>query len=238
MTQHPARRILVVGGSSGIGLAVARLLHASGDQVVIASRSRERIEKAKIALGPECVGVTIDVENDDAVERFFQDNGDFGHVVVSAATIRIGSVRSIPISDAMRAMNSKFWGAYRVARFARLRPAGSLTFVGGYRSIRPTRETAILSAINAGIEGLARGLAMEFAPSVRVNVVSPGFVDTPLWGEKTAEQRDAFLAKMTAGIPLGIAGQAEHIAMQIKACIDNPYMTGSTILVDGGAALA
>jgi NAD(P)-dependent dehydrogenase (short-subunit alcohol dehydrogenase family) len=132
-------------------------------------------------------------------------------------------------------MNSKFWGAYRVARAARIAPKGSLTLVSGYLSIRPRKGAAIQSAINAAVEGLARGLALELAP-VRVNTVSPGLVDTPLL-DRFGDAKQGMLAQAASGLPVGMVGEPEHIARQIIACMTNAYMTGSTIYLDGGGLM-
>ncbi len=104
--------------------------------------------------------------------------GPFEHVVVAASSTKTGSVASLALVDAKAAMDSKFWGAYRVSRFAKIKEGGSLTFVSGFLARRPSAASVLQGAINAALESLARGLALEREPT-RVNAVSPGLIDTP-----------------------------------------------------------
>lgn len=238
MASLEGQRVLVVGGSSGIGLGAAERAASAGARVTIASRSAERLRAAEAAVGYGAVGRVLDTRDAAAVEGFFADGGLWDHVVVSASQTTVAPVRELPLADAYGSMDSKFWGAYRVARAAPIRPGGSLTLVSGFLAVRPRKGRAIQGAINAAVEGLTRGLALELAP-VRVNCVSPGFVDTPLTRRMWPEaERAAQLERMATGLPAGLIGQSEHVAIQIEACMVNPYMTGSIIYLDGGGMLA
>src|SRR5262249_54762494 len=148
-------------------------------RVQIISRSADKVRAAKEAVGRGAQGETLDTADEAAVDKFFAGEAPFDHVVVSASQTKVSAVKELPLADAYASMNSKFWGAYRVARAARINAKGSLPRVSGYLSIRPRKGSAIQGAINAAVEGLTRGLALELAP-VRVNCVSPGLVDTPL----------------------------------------------------------
>lgn len=229
-------RILVVGGSSGIGLATALAAAEAGAIVTVAARSQDNIDAAVRALGPQASGVRLDITDVAAVQDYFRDCGTWDHVVVTAAATKSGTVRDLDIADAYAAMDSKFWGAYHVARACRIRPGGSLTLVSGVFSRRPSRNAVLQGAINAALEGLARGLALELAP-VRVNAVSPSVTDTPLWNKLDAASRAAKYADAAARFPAGQIGQPEDIAAAILYAATNPYSTGATILVDGGDAL-
>ncbi|TWB58649.1 SDR family oxidoreductase [Nitrospirillum viridazoti] len=232
--------VLVIGGSSGIGLATAVAAARLGARVTVASRNAERVAAAVETIGHQAQGRTLDTLDDAAVTGFFQRGKTYDHVVVTASSTSRGTVAEMPLADAYASLNSKFWGAYRVARAATvadaINPGGSLTFVTGYLAIRPKKGASLQAAINAGLEALAKGLALELAP-VRVNAVSPGFVDTPLWGHAPAEEKAARLASVAKGLPAGIAGQGEHLAVQIISGMINPYLTGSVTYVDGGGAL-
>ncbi|MGO4468972.1 SDR family oxidoreductase, partial [Pseudoduganella sp. RAF53_2] len=157
--------------------------------------------------------------------------------VVSAAQTASGPVKQLALVDAYAAMNSKFWGAYRVARAARIRQGGSLTLVSGFLSVRPSKTSVLQGAINAALEALTRGLALELSP-VRVNAVSPGLVATPLWAGLSEEKREAMYEGAAVRLPAQRVGQPEDIANAITYLVTTPYATGSTVLVDGGGAIA
>ena len=155
---------------------------------------------------------------------------------MSAAQTPTGPVRGLALADAYAAMDSKFWGAYRVARAVRIRQGGSLTFVSGFLSVRPSKTSVLQGAINAALESLARGLALELSP-VRVNTVSPGLIATPLWSKLDAQARDR-MYEGAARLPAGRVGQPEDVANAVLYLASTPYATGSTVLVDGGGAIA
>src|SRR5271170_4431338 len=164
-------RVLVVGGSSGIGLATAAAAAKAGASVTIASRSKPKLDAALAGIGGDARAVVLDTGDEAAVERFFANEAAWDHVIVSAAQTSSGPVRTLGLVEAKAAMESKFWGAYRVARAVKIREGGSLTLVSGLLSVRPSASSVLQGAINAALEALARGLALEFAP-IRVNTVS------------------------------------------------------------------
>ncbi|MBO3054637.1 SDR family oxidoreductase [Burkholderia pseudomallei] len=229
------RRVLVIGGSSGIGAAAARAFAVLDADVTIASRDANKLAGAARAIdGPRPVRqAVLDTTDAPAVDAFFAEAGPFDHVVMSAAHTPGGPVRKLPLADAQAAMDSKFWGAYRVARAARIAPGGSLTFVSGFLSVRPSASAVLQGAINAALEALARGLA-----PVRVNTVSPGLVATPLWSKLDDAAREAMYASAAARLPARRVGQPEDIANAIVYLAATRYATGSTVLVDGGGAIA
>lgn len=230
-------RVLVIGGTSGIGLATARRAAGSGANVTIASRSPDKVDAARAEIGERASGRCLDMRDADAVLHFFADEAPFDHIVVSGADLVLGSVSNLALGDAYEAMRSKFWGAYHVARFARLTSHGSLTLVSGAASRRPNPQVPLIGAINAALESLAAGLAMEMAPR-RVNAVSPGRIDTPFWRFLDPDEQEKLRERTASALPVGIVGLADHVAIQVIACMRNPYMTGSTVIVDGGYSIA
>ena len=165
------KKVVVVGGSSGIGLSTAELAKREGADVIVASRNTDRLNAVAEKLGVKAI--TADVTSDESVASLFRSCGPVDHVAVTAAQLRTGPFKTVAMDDVRATMESKFWGAWRVARSAEIRPGGSLTLVSGYLSIRPRLNSAIVGAANGALESLARSLALELAP-VRVNAVSPG----------------------------------------------------------------
>jgi len=230
-------RVLVIGGSSGIGYGVAEAAVAGGASVTIASRSSDKLESARHRLGDAVQTIVLDTGDDEALQRCFADHDAWDHVFCSAAQTKVAAVRELPLADAYRSFDSKFWGAYRIARHARINDGGSLTLTSGFLSVRPKAGAAIQGAINAGLEGLTRGLALELAP-VRVNCVSPGLVMTEMYGGLGGDARQAMFDGAAQRLPVRRVGTPEDIAVQVLAFMLNPYMTGSTVFVDGGGAMA
>jgi NAD(P)-dependent dehydrogenase (short-subunit alcohol dehydrogenase family) len=233
--QLSGKKVVVVGGSSGIGLATAELSKREGAEVVIASRSAEKLEAAANKLGVKAIAA--DVTGDDSVANLFKQCGAVDHVVVTAAQLRTGPFKTVSTDDVRATMEGKFWGAWRVARSAEIRPGGSLTLVSGYLSIRPRPNSAIVGAANGAIESLARSLALELAP-VRVNAVSPGIIDTPIRAAMPEAARRDMLAKTAASLPVGRVGVGEDIARQILAFMTIGFATGSIVYIDGGALIS
>ena len=228
------KKVVVVGGSSGIGLATAELAKREGADVIIASRNAEKLNAAAATLGARAIAA--DVTSDKSIEDLFAACGVVDHVVVTAAQLRSGPFKTVAMDDVRSTMEGKFWGAWRVAKSAQIAPGGSLTLVSGFLSIRPRPNSAIVGAANGAIESLARSLALELAP-VRVNCVSPGIIDTPIRAAMPEAARLDMLAKTAASLPVGRVGTGEDIARQILAFITIGFATGSIVYLDGGALI-
>ncbi len=229
-------RILVLGGTSGIGFGVAHAARAAGAHVTVASRSQEKVDAAIERLGATAHGAVLDTGDAAALEAYFDAEDAFDHVFCSASSTKVAAVKELSLEDAYASFNSKFWGAYRLARAAKITQGGSLTFTSGFLSVRPKPGAAIQGAINAALEGLTRGLALELAP-VRVNCVSPGLVKTEMYATLDGDGRKAMFDGAAEKLPAGRVGTPEMIAVQALAFMENPYMTGSTVFVEGGGAL-
>jgi NAD(P)-dependent dehydrogenase (short-subunit alcohol dehydrogenase family) len=226
------KKVVVVGGSSGIGLATAELAKKEGADVVIASRNAQRLKSAADKIG--ATDIAADVTSDESIADLFRKCGLVDHVVVTAAQLRTGPFKTVAMDDVRATMESKFWGAWRVARFAEIRPGGSLTLVSGYLSTRPRPGAAIVGAVNGALESLTKSLALELAP-IRVNAVSPGTIDTPIRASMPEAARRDMLAKTAASLPVGRVGESEDIAQQILTFMALGFATGSVVYIDGGA---
>ena len=228
------QKVVVVGGSSGIGYSTAELAKAEGADVVIASHNAERLKTAAGKLGVKAIAA--DVTSDDSVTKLFQACGTVDHVIVTAAQLRPGPFKTVSMDDSRATMEGKFWGAWRVARSADIRKGGSLTLVSGFLSIRPRPNAAITAAVNGAIESLTRALAVDLSP-VRVNCVSPGLIDTPIRAAMPEAARREMLAKTAAALPVGRVGEGEDIARQILAFMTIGFATGSVVYIDGGGLM-
>jgi NAD(P)-dependent dehydrogenase (short-subunit alcohol dehydrogenase family) len=228
------KKVVVVGGSSGIGLATAELAKREAADVIIASRNAERLDA--IAARLNVIAIPADVTKDDDIANLFRRCGPVDHVVVTAAQLKTGPFKTVAMDDVRATMESKFWGAWRVARSAEIRSGGSLTLVSGFLSIRPRPNSAIVSVANGALESLTRALALELAP-VRVNCVSPGIIDTPIRAAMPEAARNDMLAKTAASLPVGRVGVGEDIARQILAFMTIGFATGSIVYIDGGALI-
>lgn len=228
-------RMVVFGGSSGIGLATAQAARQAGAHVTLVSRDMGKLQRAAAQLG-DCEIVALDLREPDAVAAFFASRDAYDHVVVSAAALDPGPLRMQSLAEAQAAMQSKFWGAVHVAHAAKIVEGGSLTLVSGMLGKRPAGNATILSAINAALDALAQALALELAPT-RVNCISPGRTDSPWWDHLTAEERDGLRAATAKRLPVRRIGTPEDIAAAILAAATNTFMTGAVLMVDGGGQL-
>jgi NAD(P)-dependent dehydrogenase (short-subunit alcohol dehydrogenase family) len=238
----PRDRVVVIGGGSGMGLEVARQALACGAEVVIAGRSQERLQAARTRLGEGRVEIVpADIGDRRSVAELFARVGQVDHLVVTAADLPYGPVMELTEGDLMRAIRSKFLGPFFAAQesAARIRPGGSMTFTSGIAARRPMRGGSAAAAVNSGLEGLVRALAIELAP-LRVNAVSPGWTDTSIWdgmaGMTASRKREAFTS-MAARLPTGRIGRVEDIAAAVLFLINSGFSTGTVLDVDGGHRL-
>lgn len=224
------KRILVVGGSSGIGLAAAQSAADHGALVTLAGRDPDKATAAAASCGAGATGVAFEMTDEDAVAAFFAVTEPFDHVVVTAAQLRSGKVRDLPVETARATFDSKFWGSYLIARYARIADDGSIVLISGAAARRPRAGRAPVVAASAAVEALTKVLAAEFAP-IRVNCVAPGLVDTPM----LRAARDP--ASAPPPQPVARVADPMEIAFQILACLVNPFMTGTVVDIDGGLSL-
>ncbi|MBR7834424.1 SDR family oxidoreductase [Actinospica durhamensis] len=233
------QRIVVIGGSSGMGLATAQAAAEAGAVVTIASSSRERVEAARAGLPDNCDGVVLDVRDEAAVADLFADIGELDHVVFTAGDqADRRALKDLPLAEARRGFEVRLWGAVAVAKHAspRIRPGGSITLTSGTASVRPIPGAPLASAGTAATEGLVLGLAVDLAP-VRVNAVRAGAVRTPLWDAIPEPQRAAVLGNFAKRALTGAVGEPGQIAAAHLYLMENQFVTGTVLTVDGGLVL-
>ena len=236
MFDFTGQKILVIGGTSGLGLATAKLAAQMGGQVVVASRSAEKVAAAVDVIGAGAAGRTLDLTSDAEVEAFFADGSEWDHVIVTGSEVTMAPVRELAMADAQAAFDSKFWGFYRVARKAPIKAGGSLSVVAGFLASRPTAGWAVMGAINAALELLVKGLALELKP-IRVNAVSPSVVATEMWAGMSEADRNGMYEALAERYPSGRVGRPDEIARALLLLAGTGYATGTVVTLDGGASL-
>jgi NAD(P)-dependent dehydrogenase (short-subunit alcohol dehydrogenase family) len=233
------KRIILLGGSSGIGLATAQAAAKEGAQIVIASSRQASLDKALAALPAGTTGHALDLADEAQIRSLFETLGAFDHLVFTAGeNLRLGNLADTDIAQAQRFWKVRYWGAFMAAKYGspHIRPGGSITFTSGLAGQRPHPGWSVASSICGAMEGLTRALAVELAP-IRVNAVSPGVVKTPLWDSMNVADRDALYRQMDEALLVGHAGESDEIAQAYIYLMRQTYGTGHVLLADGGGAL-
>lgn len=234
--------IVVVGGNSGMGLALAQELLTQGAAVTMVGRSLAKLEAARehlLARGTPQLQ-QADVTSEQEVQSLFERIGSLDHLVCTAADIGGSYVmlQSLERSALERAMNSKILAPILLAKYAspRMPARGSMIFVSGIAAYRPRPKGIAVAAINAALEGVVRAMAVELAP-IRVNAVSPGWVRTPIWEDVAGPDADHMLAAMARRLLVGRVGTPQDIAHAMVFLLGSGYTTGTILHVDGGHRL-
>jgi NAD(P)-dependent dehydrogenase (short-subunit alcohol dehydrogenase family) len=234
------KRVVVLGGSSGIGLAVAQQAAAQGASVVIASSSAERVQKAVESIGGGARGHAVDVSDERAVAAFFSKLGAFDHLVFSAGdSLRLHDLADTDLQQARQAFELRYWSALAAVKYGspHIRKGGSVVLTTGIAGQRPHKGWVLAASVCGTIEALTRALAVELAP-IRVNAVSPGVVRTNLWQNIMGEaEREQLFESVGNSLPVGRIGAADDIAQAYLFLMQEGFSTGQTVVVDGGAVL-
>ena len=233
------KRVVVLGGSSGIGLATAQLAAAQGAKVVIASSSAERVQQAVESIGKEAQGHTVDLSNEPAVAAFFSKLGPFDHLVFTAGdSLHLHELASTDLQEARRAFELRYWAALAAVKYGspHIRKGGSIVLTTGIAGQRPRKGWVIAASVCGTIEALTRALAVELAP-IRVNAVSPGVVRTNLWQSMSAAERERLFETVGNSLPVGRIGEAHDIAQAYLFLMQEGFATGQTVVIDGGTIL-
>ena len=240
--QFECQQVVVVGGSSGMGLALCARLMRMGAKVLVVGRSPQKLEAARERLRQfgEPRLLAADVTREDEVRRLFEESGQVNHLVCTAADIR-GAYALLPDleTEALdRAIRSKVVAPVLLAKHGarRMPDHGSITLTSGIAAYRPRPKGVAVAAINAALEGAVRAMAVELAP-LRINAVSPGWVRTPIWNDVAGADSEQLLTSMAAQLPVGRVGTADDIADAIVFLLGNGYTTGTVLHVEGGHRL-
>jgi NAD(P)-dependent dehydrogenase (short-subunit alcohol dehydrogenase family) len=233
------KRVIVLGGSSGIGLAVAEQAAWQGASVIIASSSAERVQKAVASVGRDAQGQAVDVSDERAVAAFFSKHGAFDHLVFTAGdSLHLYDLAATDLQQAKHAFELRYWAALAAVKYGspHIRKGGSIVLTTGIAGQRPRKGWVIAASVCGTIEALTRALAVELAP-IRVNAVCPGVVRTNLWQSMTAAERENLYESVGKILPVGRVGEAHDIAQAYLFLMQEGFSTGQTVVVDGGAVL-
>ncbi|GLU57333.1 SDR family oxidoreductase [Dyadobacter frigoris] len=239
MESLKAKKVVIIGGSSGIGLATAKSVALKGGLVIIVSSNQQRIDKALQELPTESIGYAVDVTNEMQVRNLFERIGAFDHLIFTAGeNLILGNVADTPLEMARNYFNIRYWGAFTAVKYATpfINITGSIVLTSGIASNRPSKGWALGASICAAMEGFARAMAVELAP-IRVNIVSPGVVKTELWGGMSESDRETMYTNIGNALPVKRVGEAEDIAKTFVYLLEQQYCTGQTLIIDGGTSL-
>jgi NAD(P)-dependent dehydrogenase (short-subunit alcohol dehydrogenase family) len=231
------KKVVIIGISSGIDLAIAKKMVEMGAKVVLSHSSQERLNEAMALISLGIEGKTVDLLNEDAVNGFFEQIGNFDHLIVTAMGDRNmprSLLAEMTTQTAQGAMD-KFWGTFLAVRGS-LKTITLTSSVTIFKSSKMGGISAIAAA-NGAVAVFGRSLALEIAP-IRVNVIAPGLIeDTSIWSSQSESERSDLTKWAIAALPVEHLGQPEEIAQAVLSLITNPYLTGVILPVDGGVTL-
>jgi NAD(P)-dependent dehydrogenase (short-subunit alcohol dehydrogenase family) len=234
------RRVVVMGGGSGIGEATAALFAARGAEVTITGRTLEKLEQAAAAMTGKVTVAAFDAGSKQALTEFFAGHGPVDYLIIGvSSSLGAGEFAALDFDVLHQAFEAKFWAHLQAAQSAlpHLTERGSILFITAASAQSALAGTVGLAAVNGALEKAVPPLATELAP-LRVNAVSPGLVDTPWWDTLPSEAKSQLFENIAKTLPVGYVAQPEEIAQAIFTVATNPYITGTVLTVAGGGHLA
>jgi NAD(P)-dependent dehydrogenase (short-subunit alcohol dehydrogenase family) len=233
------KRVVVLGGSSGIGLAVAQQVVEQGGELVIASSNAQRVQQAITKLGGKAAGHALDLTDEPGIRTFFEKLGGFDHLVYTAGdTLQLNEVATADLKQARRAFELRYWAVLAAVKYgsAQIRSGGSVVITTGIAAHRPRKGWVFGASVCGAIDALTRALAVELAP-LRVNAVSPGVVRTNLWQHIPESDREQMYQGVGKTLLVGRVGEAHEIARAYLFLMQEGFSTGQIVVVDGGTLL-
>ncbi|SEM76320.1 NAD(P)-dependent dehydrogenase, short-chain alcohol dehydrogenase family [Chitinophaga rupis] len=233
------KRVILLGGSSGFGLATAKAAAAEGAKVVIVSSNQQRVDQALQQLPAGSEGYAIDLSKEANIKDFFEKAGAFDHLVYTAAeNISLNNLSETVIDNARQFFGLRYWSALAAVKYGapHINPGGSICLTGGIAGLRPGKGWTIAASICGAMEGLTRALAVELAP-IRVNSVVPGVVRTNLWNSLPEADREGLYKNVGDALLVKRVGEAEEIALAFLYLMKQQFGTGQNMVIDGGASL-
>lgn len=233
------KKVIILGGTSGIGLATAQAVASEGAIVHIVSSNENRVKQALEQLPESVQGSVTDLSREEHIRDFFASAGQLDHLVYTAGeNLVLNTLDQTDLARAQHFFTLRFWGALAAVKYAvpNINPGGSVCLTGGIASQRPGKGWALASGICGAMEGLVRALAVELAP-VRVNSVVPGVIRTNLWNSMETAERESFYTSVADTLLVNRVGEAEDIAQAFVYLMKQTFATGQNMVIDGGALL-
>lgn len=231
------KKLLIIGGSSGIGKATAIAAVESGAHVIIAGRAKDRLEEAKAEIGGEIDLCVLDVRDPREMDFCFEKMGGFDHLVITAAEEYDAPFIECELDAARKVFDTKFWGQFAAVQLSVpfIDKRGSITLFSGVPGGTVVRGQSVAAAANCAVESLVRSLSVELSP-VRVNAVAPGELRRE--DEEEEEEAVAESKAIADSLPVRRIGEHRDIAEAVLFLIENQYVTGTVLRVDGGRTVA
>lgn len=233
------QRVVILGGTSGIGLATAAAAAREGADVVVVSSKDTSVERALNTLPAGAEGEAVDLTDAGRITAFFERTGPFDHLVFTAGEpLALMALDDLDIEAARKFFALRYFGALAAVSAAapHVRAGGSIVLTTGIAADRPGAGWAVAASICGAVQSMVRAMAVELAP-LRVNAVSPGVVRSPLWSRMNDQEREGLYAQTAASLPVGRVGETDDIAQAYLFLMRQQFATGTIVTVDGGAVL-
>jgi len=233
------KKVIVLGGSSGLGLAAAKAAAAEGANIIIASSNQSKIEKALAELPDGGRGYAVDLSQEKNIKNFFGSVGRFDHLIFTAGeNITMSMLEDTDIDSGRDFFTIRLWGAFAAVKYGKayINEGGSVTLMSGNFGTRPSKGYSLGATICGAMDAFTRAMAVELAP-IRVNNIAAGIIKTNLWDNLSEEDRNGFYKHLESTLLLKRVGEAEDIAQAFVYLMKQPHSTGQSLIIDGGAVL-
>ncbi|WP_068614950.1 SDR family oxidoreductase [Paenibacillus tuaregi] len=234
-----SKRIIFLGGTSGIGFATAKKAAGEGASVVVVSSRKEKVHAALSRLPQGSEGHIVDLTSEEQISTFFNGIGQFDHLVYTAGdSLQFTNLHDMDTEAAHQMFNLRYWGALWAAKYGspHINPGGSILFTSGVAGTRPPKGLSVAASVCGAIEALTRALAVELGP-IRVNTACFGIMRTELWDTVPEAERDAMYEAAASSLPVGYLGEPGDGAEVFLYLMKEKYSTGQVVVVDGGSIL-